>query len=88
DVEKFKEAHQLDSLDFDEITVEAEKNVVKEMLEDHLLYTNSAKAKNILNHFESVVDQVVKVIPKDYKLMMQKIELQKRESNQQDEALL
>ena len=60
DVEKFKEAHQLDSLDFDEITVEAEKNVVKEMLEDHLLYTNSTKAKNILEHFESVVDQVVK----------------------------
>src|SRR5699024_8623111 len=81
DVEKFKEAHKLDSLNFDEITVEAEKNVVKEMLEDHLLYTNSTKAKNILEHFESVVDQVVKVIPKDYKLMMQKIELKKRESN-------
>ena len=31
---------------------------------------------------------MLKVIPKDYKLMMQKIELQKRESNQQDEALL
>ena len=43
------------------------------MLEDHLLYTNSTKAKNILEHFESVVDQVVKVIPKDYKLMMQKL---------------
>src|SRR5699024_7080302 len=88
DVEKFKEAHQLDSLDFDEIAVEAEKNVVKDMLEDHLLYTNSTKVTNILEHFESVVDQVVKVIPKDYKLMMENIEMQRRESTQQDAALL
>ncbi|MDH5140934.1 glutamate synthase large subunit [Staphylococcus cohnii] len=88
DIEKFKEEHQLDSLDFDEITVAAEENVVKEMLEDHLLYTNSTKAKTILDSFEEMANKVVKVIPKDYKLMMQKIELQKRESNQQDEALL
>ncbi|TGV01897.1 hypothetical protein EN816_37880, partial [Mesorhizobium sp. M8A.F.Ca.ET.173.01.1.1] len=86
DIEKFKEEHQLDSLDFDEITVAAEENVVKEMLEDHLLYTNSTKAKTILDSFEEMANKVVKVIPKDYKLMMQKIELQKRESNQQDEA--
>ena len=58
------------------------------MLEDHLLYTNSTKAKTILDNFEEMANKVVKVIPKDYKLMMQKIELQKRESNQQDEALL
>src|SRR5699024_476991 len=46
DIEKFKEEHQLDSLDFDELTVAAVKNVVREMLEAHLLYTNTTKAQN------------------------------------------
>ena len=33
----------------------------------------STKARQILNQFENVSQYVVKVIPKDYKLMMQKL---------------
>lgn len=58
------------------------------MLEAHVKYTNSSKAKKILGDFENIADKVVKVIPKDYKLMMQKIDLQKQQSEQLDEALL
>ena len=38
DVEKFKEAHQLDSLDFDEITVEAEKCCKRNVRRPFTLY--------------------------------------------------
>lgn len=58
------------------------------MLEAHYRYTQSTKAKAILNHFENVENSVVKVIPKDYELMMQKIELQHRRLPQLDEAKL
>ncbi|UQW81338.1 glutamate synthase large subunit [Staphylococcus edaphicus] len=88
DTAQFKKDNQLDSLDFDGITVNEERNVLKEMLEAHVKYTNSSKAKKILGDFENIADKVVKVIPKDYKLMMQKIDLQKQQSEQLDEALL
>lgn len=43
------------------------------MLEEHYRYTQSTKAASILNDFEHVADKVIKVIPKDYELMMQKL---------------
>ena len=58
------------------------------MLEEHYRYTQSTKAAAILNDFEHVADKVIKVIPKDYELMMQKIELQSRRLPQLDDAKL
>lgn len=88
DVAQFKAQNQLESLDFDAITVDEERNVVKDMLEAHVKYTDSTKAKEILADFDHIADKVVKVIPKDYKLMMQKIDLQKQQTDALDEALL
>lgn len=88
DVEAFKKEHKLDSLDFDTISVKAEREILNDMLQAHVKYTQSTKAQAILNDFENVAHKVVKVVPKDYKLMMQKIELQKRDSSELDEALL
>ncbi|MGO2109738.1 MAG: glutamate synthase subunit alpha, partial [Staphylococcus equorum] len=88
DVEAFRKEHKLDSLDFDTISVKAEREILKDMLQAHVKYTQSTKAQAILNDFENVAQKVVKVVPKDYKLMMQKIELQKRDSSEVDEALL
>ena len=42
------------------------------MLEEHYRYTKY-KSASILNDFEHVADKVIKVIPKDYELMMQKL---------------
>ena len=88
DIQQFIEANQLSTLDFERVEVEEEFNVLKSMLEQHVHYTGSTKAKRILSDFENVSKYVVKVIPKDYKLMMQKIELQKQQSKNLDEALL
>ncbi len=42
------------------------------MLEEHVSHTNSTRAIHVLKHFDRIEDVVVKVIPKDYQLMMQK----------------
>src|SRR5699024_4309053 len=86
--EKFKSENQLDRLDLDFITVAEEYEVLKSMLEAHVQYTNSTKAKKILADFEHVADKVVKVIAKEYKLMMQKIDLHNHNSDEHDQALL
>ncbi|MEJ7550340.1 hypothetical protein WL551_11225, partial [Staphylococcus hominis] len=58
------------------------------MLESHVKYTHSSKTQNILQHFDEIENLVVKVIPKDYKLMMQKIDSQLRQHNKKDDAML
>ena len=55
------------------MTHKEEKALLKTMLEEHYRYTQSTKATSILNDFEHVADKVIKVIPKDYELMMQKL---------------
>ena len=54
------------------MTHKEEKALLKTMLEEHYRYTQSTKT-SILNDFEHVADKVIKVIPKDYELMMQKL---------------
>lgn len=46
---------------------EADKAVIKEMLEKHFKYTGSAKAKQVLDDFDNELGRFVKVIPVDYK---------------------
>ena len=43
---------------------------IKSMLEKHVAYTNSAKGKKILEHFDEYAGHFKKVIPGDYKKMM------------------
>ena len=44
---------------------------LKEMLEKHLEYTGSIKAKNVLDDFEENLSKFKKIIPEDYKRMVQ-----------------
>ena len=88
DIEAFKKANQLPTLAFKRVQHDEEKQLLKSMLEEHYRYTESTKAKDILNQFENVTEHVIKVIPKDYELMMQKIELQHRHLSEDNEAKL
>ncbi|UXR67302.1 glutamate synthase large subunit [Staphylococcus pasteuri] len=88
DVNEFKEKHALSTLEFSDVTYEEEKQFIKSMLEAHVKYTHSSKAQTLLQRFDQISESVVKVIPKDYKLMMQKIDIQLRHHNQKDEAML
>ncbi len=48
-----------------------DKEELKQMLENHLKYTGSAKAKEILDDFDDYLPKFKKIIPADYKKMMQ-----------------
>lgn len=88
DVEHFKSYNALPTLDFDTITEPEEFSIIKDMLEEHVQYTDSKKAKAVLADFDHVAQKVVKVIPKDYKLMMHKIEDQERKADNSKAAIL
>ena len=47
-----------------------DREELKRMLEKHLLYTGSSKAKAILEDFESYLPKFKKIIPADYKKMI------------------
>ncbi|MCB0084383.1 MAG: hypothetical protein KDE47_25760, partial [Caldilineaceae bacterium] len=44
---------------------------VKQMIEKHAEYTNSAVAKQVLADWDGYIGKFVKVIPKDYKRMLE-----------------
>jgi glutamate synthase (ferredoxin) len=46
---------------------------VKNMIENHVKYTGSSYAKRILDNWEDTSAKFVKIIPKDYKRMLQAI---------------
>ena len=46
---------------------------LKDMIAEHTSYTNSAKGKEILNHFEEYLPKFKKIIPHDYNRMMMAI---------------
>ncbi len=43
---------------------------LKEMIQEHVAYTNSNKGKDILNHFKEYLPKFKKIIPYDYERMM------------------
>ena len=67
-------SHQKKKIDiFDKYSfLENDKTRIKEMLEKHLSYTNSPKAKKILEEFKKEISNFVKVLPIDFKNAIQK----------------
>jgi glutamate synthase domain-containing protein 2/glutamate synthase domain-containing protein 1/glutamate synthase domain-containing protein 3 len=61
---------------------------VKEMIERHIEYTGSDKGKRVLANWGSLVDKFVRVIPKDYKRMLQAMERVQEKGLSGDEALM
>ncbi|WP_338753647.1 glutamate synthase large subunit [Bacillus sp. FJAT-52991] len=63
---------QMVSLESLETTTDQEE--VKQMIVRHYEYTNSSRARYILDHWVELLPQWVKVIPKEYKQMVESIE--------------
>jgi glutamate synthase domain-containing protein 3 len=57
----------LEKLELDE-----EISVLKGLIEEHLEYTGSAVAKRVLDDWDRSLEQFVKVMPVDYKRVLQK----------------
>ncbi|WP_281890890.1 glutamate synthase large subunit [Paenibacillus sp. YYML68] len=65
-----------------------EAEELRNMLQHHVTYTDSAVAHRVLQQWEQYVWKFVKVIPKDYKRMFEAIERVKRSGLSQQEAML
>lgn len=74
EVENFKDLTNTEMIEFESLTDAEEVNKLKEMIQKHVAYTNSSKAKATLENWEASVAKFVKVIPKDYKFMLNQIQ--------------
>ncbi|THG90114.1 glutamate synthase [Alkalihalobacillus alcalophilus ATCC 27647 = CGMCC 1.3604] len=63
----------------EEVLTDIDLSLLKSMLEKHQSYTNSQVAKSILGNWQNEIKKFVKVIPKDYKRMLEAIERVKQE---------
>jgi glutamate synthase (ferredoxin) len=61
---------------------------VKGMIERHVTYTKSALAKEILSNWSGAVDKFVKVMPRDYRKILEAIERVAKRGLTGDEASL
>jgi glutamate synthase (ferredoxin) len=66
----------------------AERTEVRRMIERHLEYTSSARARQVLDAWDDAVTKLVKVIPKDYQRMLQCIARAEEQGLVGDEAIM
>ena len=64
-------------VELESLEVEEDINEVKTLIENHLKYTGSAVAKAALDNWSETVAQFVKVMPTDYKRVLQEMAQQK-----------
>ncbi len=57
----------------EEVTDKYDVQELKEMIQEHVAYTNSEKGKEILDHFSDYLSKFKKIIPHDYKRMLNTI---------------
>lgn len=65
-----------------------DKQDLKQMLQNHYKYTNSQKAKKLLDNIDLELNKFIKVIPKAYKEIIEQIKLAKSQGLSEDEAMM
>ena len=63
--------------------LEHDKERLRQLINNHFMYTNSPKAKNILDNFDNYLPKFIKVMPTEYK----KVLIKMYEKNDQPEKL-
>ena len=58
---------------FEDVTNKYDVSELKEMIKEHVAYTNSAKGKEILDNFGHYLPKFKKILPHDYRRMMNTI---------------
>jgi glutamate synthase domain-containing protein 3 len=75
----------LDMVDLESVWIKEDKDILRTLLEKHLKYTQSTRAKDILDNWESRLPLFVKVMPMEYKKSLEKI---RQEEHRDDELVL
>lgn len=74
-------------VDLDQVQ-DTDLDQIRDMIKRHIEYTNSERAKDILSRLSSLQDRFVKVMPKDYKRMLEAIEHVEESGLSGEEALM
>jgi glutamate synthase (NADPH/NADH) large chain len=69
-----------DMVELEAVDVEEDIAELKVLIENHLHYTGSAVARKVLENWEASLAQFVKVMPVDYKRVLQQLKLEAKEN--------
>jgi glutamate synthase (ferredoxin) len=72
----------------EKLTEPAETEAVRQMIEKHAKYTGSKHAERIMADWSGNVSKFVKVMPKDYKRILQALEEAKKQGLTGEEAIM
>ncbi|PAD66788.1 glutamate synthase large subunit [Bacillus sp. 7586-K] len=86
--DEFKKLCNLEMIELESIVEEKEIQSLEDMIQNHFDYTGSKKAEYILDNWNEVLPKFVKVIPKDYKRMMERIEEQLQAGLSDEDAIM
>ena len=75
-------------VDLENLSTDTDDDTVVSMLKRHVHFTQSSVAQKILDQWKINRKKFVKVIPKDYKIVLQAIESAKRIGIPQDQAIM
>ncbi len=66
----------LDTVDLESVWTEEDQQELKTLIEAHVHYTGSLRARKILDNWEACLPSFVKVMPIDYKQSLERMRLQ------------
>ena len=75
-------------VNIERVTSKFEINELKEMIEEHVAYTNSESGKEILDHFTDYLPKFKKIIPIDYEKMLSTIVQMEEQGMSSEQAKL
>ena len=70
----------------EKVEVKADRLELKEMLEKHVKYTGSVKAKKILDNYDECLPKFKKIIPADYKKLLHLISMYEEQGMSREKA--
>jgi glutamate synthase (NADPH/NADH) large chain len=86
--DEFKNLCNVEMIEFESLVDDQEISFLKDLVQNHFHYTNSAKAGFVLENWNDILPKFVKVIPKDYKRMMERIDEQMQAGLTSEEAVM
>ncbi|OCS85607.1 glutamate synthase large subunit [Caryophanon tenue] len=86
--ESFKAVCNMEMIRFEQLELDVEKEVVRQLIIEHLNMTGSNKALDVLADWDNTVKRFVKVVPTDYQDMLDQMEYFKMQGATEKEAAL
>ncbi len=72
----------LDMVDLETVWRDEDKNLLKQLIERHRTYTDSVRAKFILDNWSGTIGRFVKVMPADYRKALERMQAEEQRSTE------